>query len=270
MAYELEPVLTVGKDGEIFIRSKTGSKMSDEKWVEVAKLLGLSDDQRSNLDLFVQVLKETRGSAENEIKVETITDEQWTELQRLSRLPDESRGNVEYAISLLRAFSVAEEVNAFRRRTDAMRSAADSAKRLARLTLEIGRSNVLNYPPDREGLLSVQLNGYANYLESRLQELKPGPKHDGKAFVVRMLNFTLIDYTGRGLHRGNREPDGYSPADFIDRIFDMAGCERSTAETLVKEQVDVVRSWEPEYRPGDIRPRGTPDKLGRNYWFFGS
>ena len=69
MAYEIEPVLTVGPNGEIAIRSKDG-KLSDEKWVEVAKLLGLSDDQRSNLDLLVQVLKETRRSDElHEFKI---------------------------------------------------------------------------------------------------------------------------------------------------------------------------------------------------------
>ena len=176
-------------------------------------------------------------------------------LAHVSKLPDECRAEVEDLMHLLKEFERAEETGEMKRRSVMMKMASSSAKQLAKWVLKLQASNVLPSFTDREGVLASQLEAYARYLDHRIKNFKPGPKHDGIAFVIGQLNFLLIDYSGRGLHRGNESQDGFSPAGFVELLFKYArsNVTGQLLDTLIKQIVTEMGGWGAEYRPGDER-----------------
>jgi hypothetical protein len=111
----------------------------------------------------------------------------------------------------------------------------------------------------------------------RIKNFKTGPVSDGFHFVVQMLNHILIDHSTRTLNlSAKRKSDGFDAIEFVVKFFEFSGVPnhgtilRTKVRNAIKELVDLMGRWEPEYRPG-LKPRKdySNSKRGMGWMFKG-
>jgi len=206
-----------------------------------------------------------------------LSDAQWEELRRLSTLPDEARSSVASNCAVARVFFEAEQPKAQQRRKKMIRKAADLTQELRQLVVEIAKAHVISLETEEEDekALLRELEHFEVKMRARIKHFKTGPVTDGFHFIVQSLNLTLIEHAHRTLNLSSKaKRDGFDATEFVVKFFEFAGYPnkgtglRTKARNAIKELVDIMGGWDPEFRPGFKPRKGYSTTDLRMGWMF--
>lgn len=202
--------------------------------------------------------------------LDVITDEKWTKLKCLSGLPDEARIDVDGAISFYRKYRLYEtgpapakargQLQAFHKRTSEFLNMIKELRQAEHLFAAFSGSlsGVDEQKTKRADKELSKLQDQVSTLENRLDQAsgnvnkgKRGPQRETLEFVLKMLNMTLIQRTGRPISRAKVNRAGYSPGEFAIKVMQIADdtLDRPTISNKIKSIVSEMQYWDDEYKP---------------------